>query len=262
MTPGTAKTGQFHFSTASLCIAPMAQQKAINPLIHSVGLIKNVKVDATPGKLDLTQGITNDVVATVSNSLPIVGSGEVYEYTAKNFAYGLSQDPTGITTMAKPVPVGAPVAAAATTVTVAAGDFTAMAPAVGDWIYIQEALDDQIHIAKLSAAAGNTLTFVGYPVPTGLSFSGAARVGKLNKIDADPSKSNNNFACRIIGVALDGSTPISLHFPKCRITKGFSLGFSSDNFSNMPFEWTPMVPTPGDDGYDPDFRHRMSIFTR
>lgn len=234
----------------------MSEQKAINPLVHSVGLVKNVRVDSTPSKVDLTQGVMNDVVMTVTNGMAITGAGEVYEYTAKNFAYGLSQDPTGLVTMADPVAVGGPVAAAATSVTA-----TVAGAAVGDWIYIQEAMDDQIHIARLSAVAGGTLTFTGYPVPAGMSFSATARVGKLNKLDADPAKANNNYAIRIIGVGVDKSTPISLHFPKCRITKGFSMAFSSENFSNMPFEWTPMVPVPTDPGYSADFAQKMSIFS-
>lgn len=258
MTPGTAKTGRFHFSTASLLIAPMAQQAAMNPLVHSVGLVKNVKVDATPSKVDLTQGVMNDIVATVTNGMPITGSGEVYEYTAKNFAYGLSQDPSAIVDMAAPVGITAAVAAGATSFTAAAGHSFV----VGDWGYIQEAQDDQIHIFKVSGVATNVVTFAAYPVPTGLSFTANARVGEFNKIDADPSKANNNFAVRVVGVSIDGNTPITLHFPKCRITRGFSMGFSSDNFANMPFEWTPMTPVPTDPGYNSDFAQRMSIFSR
>lgn len=259
MNPGTAKSGRFHFSTATLCIAPMTEQAEINPLLHSVGLVKNCKVDVTTSKVDLTQGIQNDIVASVVNGMPMTGSAEVYEYTAKNFAYGLSQDPAGLVDMAKPVGVTAPVAAAATEVTSASPIAGA---AAGSWIYIQENEDDQIHIAKLSAVAGATLTFTGYPVPEGMSFSANARVGLLNKIDSDPGKANNNFAVRVIGIALDGNTPVTLHFPKCRITKGFSMGFSSDNFSNMPFEWTPLVPTPNDEGYMSDFNQKLSIFSR
>ncbi|GBU16872.1 MULTISPECIES: hypothetical protein [Methylobacterium] len=258
MVPGTALTGRFHFSTASLLIAPMAQQKAMNPLTHSVGLVKNVRVEATPSKVDLTQGIMNDVVASVNNGMPITGSGEVYEYTSRNLAYGLSQDPTGLVDMAPPQAITAAVAAGATSFTTAAANTFA----VGDWGYIQEALDDQIHIFKVSAISTNTVTFTGYPVPTGLSFTTNARVGEFNKIDADPAKANNYFAVRVVGIAVDLSTPVVLHFPKCRITKGFAMGFSSDNFSNLPFEWTPLVPVATDPGYDADFRQRMQIFNR
>lgn len=262
MNPGTALTGRFHFSTATLCIAPMSQQKAINPLLHSVGLVKNVRVEGTPTKVDLTQGILNDIVATQTNGFPITGSGEVYEHTSKNFAYGLSLDPATIVEMAPPVPVSAAVIAAATSVSMASADFTTLAPAAGMWGYIQENQDDQIHVFKIASASANSITFTGYPVPTGMAFSANARVGLFNKISADPLKANNNFAVRIIGIAVDKKTPIALHFPKCRITKGFAMGFSSDNFSNLPFEWTPMTPVASDDGYDPDFKDKMTIFSR
>ncbi|PZP71767.1 hypothetical protein [Methylorubrum populi] len=257
MNPGTAKTGRFHFSTATLCIAPMTEQKAINPLVHSVGLVKNVRVEATPSNVDLTQGLENDVVASVTNGMPITGSGEVYEYTAKNLAYGLSQDPTGLVDLGSAVPVTAPVAGGASSVTAALTGASA-----GDWIYIQENQDDQVHVAKLSEVSGGTLTFANYPVPTGLSFTTNARVGKLNKIDAEPSKADTKYAVRVIGLAVDGKTPVTLHFPKCRITRGFSMGFSSENFSNLPFEWTPMAPIPSDPGYEPDFRNKMSVLIR
>lgn len=258
MNPGTALTGRFHFSTATLCIAPMAQQKAINPLLHSVGLVKNLRLEGTPSKVDLTQGLQNDVVATQTNGMPITGSAEVYEHTSKNLSYGLSLDPTALVEMGLPQAITGSVASSGTTFTTAAANTFA----VGDWGYIQENLDDQVHIFKVSAVAANAITFAGYPVPTGMSFSANARVGEFNKIDADPVRMNNNYAVRVIGVAVDGQTPISVHFPKCRITKGFGMGFSADNFSNLPFEWTPMTPVASDPGYDADFRNKMSIFSR
>lgn len=258
MTPGTAQTGRFQFSTATLCLAPMAQQKAIHPQLHSVGLIKNVKVDATPSKVDLTQGPMNDVVSTVVNGMPITVSGEVYEFTAKNLAYGLSLDPAAIVDMAAPVGITGAVAANATTATAA----VATGLAIGDWGYLQDGLDDQVHVFKVTGVTGNVITFTGHPVPTGLSFSASARIGEFNKIDADPSKANNNFAARIIGVSVDSNVPVVLHFPKVRIMRGFSMGFSADNFGNMPFELTPMVPLPTDPGYDGDFKTRMSAFSR
>ena len=149
MNPGTAKSGRFHFSTATLCIAPMTEQAEINPLLHSVGLVKNCKVDVTTSKVDLTQGIQNDIVASVVNGMPMTGSAEVYEYTAKNFAYGLSQDPAGLVDMAKPVGLPGPVAAAASEVTAASA---IAGSAVGSWIYLQEYEADQLALGYLPLA--------------------------------------------------------------------------------------------------------------
>lgn len=258
--PGNARTSRFQFSTATICVGPQADQKILTPVRHGIGLTKNVKVDANATKIDLTQGITNDIVASVTNNLPIMASAEVYEYTARNLAYGIGLEGDGLTTMGVPVPVTAAVASGATSVSIAGADATTLGVAVGDWIFIQEALDDQVHVAKLSGVASGTLTFTGYPVPTTTSFSTGARVGKMNKIDADPNKANVNQAVRIIGVSLKDKSPLVLHFPKCRITRGFSMAFSSENFGNMPFEFTPLTPISDDPGYDPEFSKRMSVF--
>ncbi len=261
MQPGIAQTGQFQFSTATVCLAPMAQQKAINPAVHSIGLTKNVKVDASPNKVDLTQGISNDVVATVINNINLVASCEVYEFTPKNLAYGLSLDGSSLVTPAAPTPLKAAVAAAATTFTLD-GDQTAAFPA-GSWGYLQEDNGDYVHVFRVASSAvatgTTTVTFTGYPVPAGMAFSTAGRAGSYAKIDADPDQMNSYYAMRVIGTSIVDKRPITLHFPKVRITKGFSMAFSADNFGNLPFEFTPMAPIPNDVGYDPAFRNRMSV---
>lgn len=260
--PGNARTSQFQFTTATICVGPQIDQKILSPSSHSIGLTKNVKVDANSTKIDLTQGITNDIVASVTNNMPITASAEVYEYTARNLTYGIGLEGSGIVTAGAPVPLTASVASGGTSATVSSADATTLALTVGDWCFLQEALDDQVHVFKVSAVASGTVTFTGYPVPTGVSFSANARLGKFNKIDADPVKANVNQSVRIIGISLRDKTPIVLHFPKCRITRGFSMAFSSENFGNMPFEFTPLTPLPDDPGYDPEFSKRMSVFVR
>jgi hypothetical protein len=161
-TPGSALSNQFHFSTATLCVAPMADQLIINPANHSLGLVKGLQVSAETSKIDLTQGITNEIVSTVVNSVNITGSCEVYEYTAKNLAYGLGLDGSGLTVKPAADALAGAVAAAATTVTVAA-DKTAVYP-VGTWIFLQEGSGEAIHIARISAvafASVTTITFAG-----------------------------------------------------------------------------------------------------
>jgi hypothetical protein len=259
--PGNARTSRFQFTTATICVGPQDQQKLLTPSKHSVGLTKNVKVDANATKIDLTQGITNDIVASVTNNLPITASAEVYEYTARNLAYGIGLEGDGLVTMSAPGILTAAVASGGTSASIAAADATALGLNVGDWGFIQEALDDQVHVFKVSGVSSGTITFTGYPLPTGVSFSTNARLGKFNKIDADPVKANVNQCVRIIGVSLKDKTPIVLHFPKCRITRGFSMAFSSENFGNMPFEFTPLTPLPDDPGYDPELSKRMSVFT-
>lgn len=264
MTPGSALTGQFAFSTATVCIAPQASIKAINPIIHSVGLVKNVKVDASPSNVDLTQGIRQDVVASVTNKMAVTVGFEVYEYTAKNLSYGLGLDGSGLVVAADPVPLAAAAGAAASSV-VATGDVSA-AFTVGKWAYIQESLDDQVYIFKVGSSTFSTNTTIamaaGYAIPASLNFTTAARVGLITKIDANPAAAQGKyFAVQIIGTSIRDQRPMVITFPKSRISKGFGIAFSDSAFGNLPFEITPMVPLPSDPGYDADFRQLMSIMT-
>lgn len=262
---GLAKTDRFQFSTASILVGPQADQLKLNSVDHSIGLVKNVIVDANPTSIELTQGLQNDVVFSANNSMQLKISAEVYEYTARNLAYGLSLDATSpslFTTSPVPVALTAPVAAAATTLTVSS-DVSAQFPA-GSWAFLQEGTDDVVHLFKVTSSAFastiTTITFTGYPVPTGMTFTTAAgRIGKVNKIDADPNASNASVAVRIIGNLVTDKRPIMLHFPKVKILKGFSMRFTSDGFGNLPFEFTPYTPVPTDPGYTADFKQRMSI---
>lgn len=261
--PGSAVSQQFQFSVASVLVGPMASQLSLNSAAHSIGLVKNVMVEASPSVVELTQGLQNDVVFSAVNNMPIKVSAEVFEFTAKNLAYGLSLDATtGYTPIATSNPLFASVAAAATTAVVV-GDVTTTYTA-GSWIFIQQGTDDAVHIAKVSSATfsspNTTINFVGYPVPAGMTFTTGGRIGKVNRIDADPDAANQSLAVRIVGTQVGDKRPVVLHFPKARILKGFAMRFTSDNFGNLPFEFTPYVPLSTDVGYSADFTKRMNIW--
>jgi hypothetical protein len=259
MTPGSALSGQFMFSTATVCVAPQGSVKAINPSVHSIGLTKNVRVDASPTNIDLTQGIRQDVVASVTNRMAVTAGFEVYELTTKNLAYGLGLDGSGLVVAADAIGVSGPVAAAATTIptdTDGSAVFT-----TGKWAFIQENLDDQIYIFKVASSTSSAVTMAaGYAVPALMNFTSNARVGVINKLDADPSQAQGKyFTVQIIGTSIKDQRPLVITFPKARISKGFGMAFSDSNFGNLPFEITPMVPLPSDTGYDGDFKQLMSV---
>lgn len=167
--PGGAKTSQFQFAMATVMVAPMASQLSINSTAHSIGLVKNVMVEADPTTVDLTMGLQNDIVFSAINKMDYKVIAEVYEFTAENRAYGLT-------------------------------------------------------------------------------------------LDADPNAATNCFALRIVGTTIADKRPIALHFPKVRILKGFSTLLSSDDFGNLPFEFTPYTPLATDPGYCADFKQRMTVF--
>lgn len=262
--PGTALTSQFLFGQASLLVGPMADQLILNAAAHSLGLVKNVNISSETQRADLTQGVLNEPVATVVNGLNITGATEVYEFTAKNLAYGLSLDGSALTPMTSLHTLQATVNAAATAAIIPGVDVTAQYPA-NSWIFLQEGQDDRVHIARVSTSAfstNTTVNFVGYPVPTGMTFTTTAgRIGRLNKVDTDPVGMNTNFSMRVVGTSLTDKRPIVLHFPKVRITKGFSMAFSADNYGNLPFEFMPLTPVATDAGYNAQFPYRMSVLT-
>jgi hypothetical protein len=266
---GLAKTNAFQFTMASVLIGPMASQLTLNTAAHSIGLVKGLKINSTTGFVDLGQGVQNQIIESMVNKFDVTCSCEVYEYTSRNLAYGLGLDgtaPTSYVPVVTDYPLAAAVAAAATSATVAS-DVHAQFLA-GQFGYLQESSDDVCHVFKTNAASvysspNTTISFTGYPVPTGMAFDTANGViGAFNKIDTNPVLANQYFAMRVVGVTSDASQrPVIVHFPKVKITKGFAMAFENSNFANLPFEFQPMVPVPNDPGYNADFSQMMSVLT-
>lgn len=246
---GTAKTSQVLLSTATVMIGPMAEVNSLTPEKHSIGLVKNVTYSADPEFRELTQGITNDVVMSVK-----VGDGsrvamEVYEYTARNLAYAAGLDGTGAefdTTSTEYVTSAAPT----TTSVAVSGSPTGIS--AGDFIYIQGGSDDLVHVAKVASVATNTITLAaGYAIPAGMTFPAASKVRKVKALNIGVQSPNVNLGVKITGL-IDPSKnlPITLVFPKVKITRGMNLNFTTDNFGNMPFEFTPYSLVAGDALYN------------
>lgn len=263
---GEPRTNQFNLSTATLMLAPMADQLTINPDAHSIGLVKNVQVTADPQFVELTYGQANTVVMSVKNQNGLKVSAEVYEYTPRNIAYLLGLNVTSGAFAANTttfVPT-ASIAAGATTLTLP-GNVTAQFPN-GAWFFIQTNAGgrDIVHLARVVSSAfatNTTITFTGYPVPTGVTFNTATtRVGVINKLDMISEIDNFTFSCRITGLMAVDKRPIIIHMPKVKVTRGFNVNFSTDNFGNLPMELTPYQPIVGDAGYSTDFTEALSIF--
>jgi hypothetical protein len=262
---GNAKTNKFFFSAASVLVAKQADFLTLNEAAHSLGLIKDVAVNSDPQIVDLTQGIMNDVIDQQVTGNNIQTSMSVHEYTARNLAYGLALDGTLTSydeVATSPLALAAQVAAAATTLTVPT-DVTTQYTA-GKFIFLQEGTDSVVHIAKVASSAysspNTTITFTGYPVPAGMTFSVAnGRVGLLNKIDYDPNAIQQFHCARIIGTEKNTKRPFIIHFPKIKILKGFNVRFATDNFGSMPFEFSCYTPLAADVGYSADFPQKMHI---
>ncbi|TGR74927.1 hypothetical protein EN836_33075, partial [Mesorhizobium sp. M1C.F.Ca.ET.193.01.1.1] len=166
---GNAKTNKFMLSTATVMLGPLADLHQLNPMEHSIGLVKNFQLTGEAQMTELTQGIRNAVVMSVRTGEGLKTSCEVYEFTAKNLAYAAGLDATGTS-----FDVVDEMSALSAEVTAAASDIVlAVAPtkpiAAGDYLFIQKGQDDYVHVVKVETWTDATKTATlaaGFEIPT------------------------------------------------------------------------------------------------
>lgn len=93
-----------------------------------------------------------------------------------------------------------------------------------------------------------TVTF-DRPIPEGMSFQAGDRAHRANLIPVGSAEAQPTLGAKIVGILPEGKTPITLIIPKLRITNGFNMGFQTDQYGNMPFEFTPFEQIPSDPLY-------------
>ncbi len=238
---GEAKTNAFMLGSATVMLGPQADLFTLAPSTHSIGLVKNFTTSSEPQYTDLTQGVKNTIVYSVMTSNRIRAQMEVYEYTSKNIAYALGLNGASLAAISASTTTSAAAAANATTITVV----SATGLTVGTWISIQEGTDDKVFYRKITTVATNTLTLnAALPV----AMASGCVVQKVNPIDVGSTADQPFLSAKIVGQLADG-TEIGLLLPKVRITAGFTLGFTTDNFGNLPLEFTCYDLTSDDPNY-------------
>jgi hypothetical protein len=246
---GEAKTTNFMLGDATVMIGDQADLFNLNPAAHSIGLVKNFTVSVDNQYIELTQGVKNTIVDSQITQSTAKATMEVYEATAKNLRYGLGLSGTGLVATGAATNLFSSAAAAATTAIVT-GDVTA-GFAAGDWVEFSEG-EDTVHIAKLSAAptvsTNTTLTFLGFPIPTGVTFTAAAKVRKVAVTNVASVQAQPYLSAKVVGKLANGEK-MTIMFPKLRIVQGFNLSFTSSDYGNMPFEFTPYAQVAGDVNY-------------
>lgn len=240
---GEAKTTNFAVGTATIMLGAMSQLMDLNAAAHSVGLAKNIIVSAEASFLDLTQGVRNSLVYQVMNGQTTRVTAEVYELTSKNLSYGLGLDGTSLTAQSVNTTLAANIAANGNVANVV----NATGFAQNDWLMLQpSATSDEIQIRQASSITGNNITLsanVPLLVPSG------SLVKKINLVNVAARDAVPAFlSMKIAGSLADGS-PIVLLFPKVRVTKGFTVGFQTDNYGNLPFEISAFDQVPTDPFY-------------
>lgn len=224
---GEAQTSSFVLGTATVMVGPRADVFELTPDDHSIGLVKNFTLTAEPSYLDLTQGVRNTIVYSVMTGFPVRATMEVYEFTSKNLMYGLGLDGTSFETMPAATAGGAAPTAFPTT------------PA-GAWFVVQE---NQL---------GRDLVFAGKAgdtIPSAMGFTSAARIRQMNMVPVGKKDEQPFLGAKVVGILPENNEPVTIILPKVRIQKGFTMAFTTDNYSNMPFEMTPFDLTSTDPHY-------------
>lgn len=250
---GEAKTNSFMLGSATVMIGPQADLFTLAPSTHAIGLVKNFTVSNEPQYTDLTQGVKNTIVYSVMTGNRVRAQMEVYEYTSKNIAYALGLNGASMAAITASTNTTAATLAAATSVTVT----SATGLTVGTWISIQEGTDDKIFYRRITAVATNSLT-LNAALPVALA-SGAV-VQKVNVIDVGSTVDQPFLSAKIVGSLADG-TEVGLLIPKIRITAGFTLGFTTDNFGNLPMEFSCYDLTSEDPNYADFSGTQAKLFT-
>lgn len=227
---GLALTDNFMLTTATVMIGPVANLHDLNPVDHSIGLVKNFQCSSEPAYTELTQGVKGTIVFSVLTSNPVRASMEVFEYTAKNLNFALGLDGTNVNALST---------VTTTTGAISASPVTSVLPVTsatgiiaGKTLLIDKNNDDDFVIRKVVSVASLNVT-VDQPLP---AMASGVSVYVVNVIDVGSKTEQPFLAAKVAGKLANGKHVVIL-FPKIRITKGFNMQFTSDNYGNMPFEF-------------------------
>lgn len=245
---GEARTTNFMLGTAEVMIGPRSMMHELNPEQHSLGLVKNFNAEANKENTDLGQGVQNVTIFTRTTGITSRASCEVYEYTPKNIAYALSLE--GSTFQAIE---GTPYLLTAASTNGADKTHTLVHNVavdgqpltVGAFVTLREPNNNNITLAKITQVTPALIVEVDvgtkiFPIGTEMQVAHVLAMGS--------SAESEEFAAKVTGQLADG-TWVTMLFPRIRITSGFTMAFSTDNYGNMPFEFTPMRLVPGDKYY-------------
>ncbi|MDD4864778.1 MAG: hypothetical protein PHE38_12305 [Alishewanella agri] len=246
---GDARTTNFMLGTAEVMIGPRDKMHELNPEQHSLGLVKNFNAEAQKENTDLGQGVQNVTIFTRTTGITSRASCEVYEYTAKNLAYALSLEGSQfqpITGTVRKLTAASVNGADKTHTLTADSPVDAQALVIGGYVTLREPQNNNITLAKIQQITPALIVEVDvgtkiFPVGTEVQACHVLAVGS--------SAESEEFAAKIVGQLADG-TWVTLLYPRIRITSGMSMAFQTDNYGNMPFEFTPMRLVAGDKYFD------------
>lgn len=254
-----ARSTKFMLGVAEVMIGPRDKLHELNPAEHSLGLVKNFNADAQREKTSLTQGVQNTVIFERTTGVTSTASCEVYEYTPKNLAYALSLEGSqfqAVTGTARTLTAPGVNNSDKTHTLTTDSPVDAQTLVIGGFVTIREPNDNNITLAKIQQVTPSLILQVD--VGTKIFDTGSV-VQACHVLDIGKSGESSEYAAKVVGQLTDG-TWVMLLYPRISITSGLAMAFQTDNYGNMPFEFTPMQLIPGDKYYS-EFSGRLAKLT-
>lgn len=269
-------TNQFNIGVSTVMVGPMEKVLELTPEEHSIGLIKNFSLTSETNEVTLTQGLRNTQVDSQVTGVTTQMTMEVYEYTAKNIAYAAQlagEDFTLTGNYALKAAISGGDSATSLTITgVPSGKQNDLKE--GDMITLQCTSDkdyDKVYIAKVASATwtadasdetkGDVAITLDSAIPSGWNFQAGDKVFYVNLIPVGSDEAQPYYGVKIVGILPNGNEPVTIICPKAKITAGFNIGFTTDNYGNMPFEFTPYDLTKEDYANYPELKDAFKKYS-
>jgi hypothetical protein len=244
----------FLIGNATVMLAPQGSDVfSLMPVTHSVGMVKNVSIGVDSDTIELRSGILQSLVDSQKSNVRMNVTFEGYEFTAANLYRALGYA-TQTVIQRRRGTLTANAAVGATTLTIASSPMpndpnsgitaNTNIPS-GTTLLIQSAATpDIVYPVRTTAAATGTgpgpFSTTITALPTGVSFSTGDTVWIVNEMAVGSTATTDFFCMKIVGTLANYNVPLVVVFPKVKITKGFSLSFSETDYSNLPFEVSPL----------------------
>lgn len=240
---GGNNTDLFNIGSATVMFGPMEKVLELTPEEHSVGLVKNFQLSSETTETTLTQGIRNTEVDSQITGVTSTMTAEVYEYTAANLAYAAQLDGSKYTTKGSYVlESNVNGGESATKISIEAdSDITAKLPA-GTLLQLQSTSTedyDKVYIARVASSTFSTDKIeitLEEAIPLAWNFKAGDKVFAVDIIPLGSEAPQPYLGVKIVGVLPNGNVPVTIIVPKAKVTGGMTLGFTSDNYGNMPYE--------------------------
>lgn len=263
------KDNKFVIGNATVMLAPYTEDVfALTPEAHSVGMVKAVTITQEADQIMLKNGIAQSTVDSQKSNVTMTTTFEGYEFGAKNLMYALGLQGSVVKRLRGRLTAAA--AAAATSLSVESypvpGDAASLIDAVGDiplgaTLLLQKAdSPDNVYPVKTTAVATGAGPYMVTieALPVGISFQAGDTVWVVNEIETGSIEQDKYFCAKIVGLLSANNEPIVVVIPKLKVAKGFNLNFSETDYSNMPFELSPMIMT----GTEVQGKPKLAPFTK